>query len=671
MTARLARAGGGALAALFVALLVLPARAASAAADDGRVAVIVLVNGVTFEDATQAPGFQTVAAAGGAGLISVRTVDGDEGPGHELTLGTGVRSGVPFPRVRVDSVGGGQVIEDWDRIVEANRHRSEPGLLGSVLRANGLTACAFGDVAAPAAADRDGLVADTGGSDLRVYDLSLPAGVTGDPERLRESLRRLSTSLPLVVPDAPRALLMVLGSRPSPAMDAVKDELPPILLAEGRPSGIFGANGDMHTLTSDTTRRDGVVSNEDVAPTVLRFFGIAVPSEMQGQPIRVVDAEPPFSLHRKHLENRHVGIPIALMALGWVVFAGVVPIVLIRRRDRVPRRLGRPGTILPLTAGTIGIALLSAGRLGAQSYANAVPFVLVVTVVVAALALELRRFGTLAPAAFVGAVILAYYVVDALTGWKDTPFTLLGGTALDGARFYGLPNNATGQLLGGSLWLASVLPPVAGFGLLAAVGLFAGFPDLGADLGGALTMFVAAGLWWALRTRGRLRWVDLLITGVTVVAGMALVFVAQVTLASTPTHGTRFVEAEGGGLGGLARLATERLGTGVRLVVDSPLSWLVIVGLPVALYLAIRPPGVVRAAFERWPQWRAGVLTTLVAGIVAYVVNDTGVAAAAFAFGMGAAGLLYLPMMEGPWWEASGNARSSSRKMVPGAGARA
>ena len=56
---------------------------------------------------------------------------------------------------------------------------------------------------------------------------------------------------------------------------------------------------------------------------------------------------------------------------------------------------------------------------------------------------------------------------------------------------------------------------------------------------------------------------------------------------------------------------------------------------------------------------------------MAYVVNDTGVAAAAFAFGMGAAGLLYLPMMEGPWWEASGNARSSSRKPVRGAGARA
>jgi hypothetical protein len=373
---------------------------------------------------------------------------------------------------------------------------------------------------------------------------------------------------------------------------------------------------------------------------------------MHGEPIRVVDdAGPPFSLHRKHLENRRIGTPMALMALGWVVFAGVASILMIRWRRRVPAPVGRAATGLPLSAAAIAVALLAAGRLPTLTYASAVPVVLVATLVGGALALELRRFGALAPAAGAGAAVLAYFVIDALQGWPDTPFTLIGGTALDGARFYGLPNNATGLLLGASLWAASVLSPWGGYVLLVAVGLFAGFPDLGADLGGALTMFVAAGLWWGLRTRGRLRWRDALVTGATVAGGMAAVLVAQVAIASSPTHGTRFVEGAGrNGLGGLVHLAAERLGTGVRLVVDSPLSWLVVVGLPVALYLAVRPPGAVRAAFDRWPQWRAAVLTTLLAGIVAYVVNDTGVAAAGFAFGLGAAGLLYLPMAEGPWW---------------------
>ncbi len=654
MTAPPARAAAAVLGLAALSWLGTATSGASprAAASDGRIAVVVLTNGPTFADVMQAPGLRAVARAGGAAVMSARTVQGDAGPGHELTLGTGVRSEVPFSPVRVTTAGDSAIVQGFDRIVAANRDRSEPGLLGSVLKAHGLSACSFGDPAALVAMDRTGVANASGGCALKVYDLSLSPAVSADPERRRAATDRLSAELAVLVPRAPRVLLMVLGPQPSASMDAAKDELTPIVMAEGPPENVFRTTGDLHTLTSDTTRRVGLVSNEDVAPTLLRYFDLPIPSEMHGEPIRVVtDAGPPFTLHRKHLENRRRGTPVALMALGWVVMAGVVPILLIRWPRRVPRWAGRAATILPLTSASIGVALLAAGRLPTLSYTNAVPVVLAVTVILPALALELRRFGTLGPAAGMGAVVLGYFAFDALQGFPDTPFTLLGGTALDGARFYGLPNNASGLLLGSALWVAAVLSPWAGYSLLVAVGLFCGFPDLGADLGGALTMFVAAGLWWALRTRGRLRWIDLLVTGGTVLAGMGAVLVAQVTLASTPTHGTRFVQSAGrGGLGGLVHTAAERLGTGVRLIIDSPLSWLVVVGLPVALFLALRPPGVVGEELDRWPQWRAAVLTTLVAGIVAYVVNDTGVAAAGFAFGMGAAGLLYLPMVEGPWW---------------------
>ena len=658
------RSRAGAIAALGVVLTVSlawrPAGATPAPTTD-RAAVVVLVDGPTFEDLMAVPGLRAIARAGGAGLLSVRTVEGDAGPGHDLTLGTGVRSAVPFDPVRVREAGEGFEVAGFERIASANEHRSEPGLLGSVLEAHGRSACAFGPGAALVAMDRDGLTAGSEGCDLQVYDLSLAPPVTRDPAKLRGALDRLSRSLPLVVPDVRRVLLIVLGPQPSPAMDRARDELTPVIVAEGPPARVFGARGPMHALRSDTTRRVGLVSNEDVGPTVLRFFGIAVPSEMHGSPIEIADRSgPPFALHRKHLENRRIATPVALGALVWVMVAGTVPILLLRRRDRVPPRVGRLGTILPLSAAPLGVGLLAAGRLGTLSYARVVPLLAAVALIVAALSLELRRFGPLWPAAGLGGVMLGYFVVDALQGWPDTAFTLLGGTALDGARFYGLPNNDIGLVLAGALWVATVLSPWAGYCLLVAVGLFVGFPDLGANLGGGLTLFVAAGLWWALRTRGRLRWRDALITGGTVVAGMAGVLVAQVTVASSPTHGTRFVE-HGGVVGSVARLALERLGTGARLLIDSPLSWLVVIGLPIVLYLALRPQAVVRDGFERWPQWRAAVVTLLLAGIVAYVVNDTGVAAAGFAFGLGIAGLEYLPMVEGPWWRRNRPAPAPAR----------
>src|SRR6266542_3893638 len=134
-------------------------------------------------------------------------------------------------------------------------------------------------------------------------------------------------------------------------MDRARDELTPVIVAEGPPARVFGARGPMHELQSDTTRRVGLVSNEDVGPTVLRFFVIAVPSEMHASPIEISDRSgPPFALHSKHLENRRSATPVALGALVWVMVAGTVPIRLLRRRVRVPPRVGRLGTILPLSA---------------------------------------------------------------------------------------------------------------------------------------------------------------------------------------------------------------------------------------------------------------------------------------------------------------------------------
>ncbi len=44
-----------------------------------------------------------------------------------------------------------------------------------------------------------------------------------------------------------------------------------------------GLDGD---LTSDSTRLDGYALATDIAPTILGHFGVDVPSQMSGEPIR-------------------------------------------------------------------------------------------------------------------------------------------------------------------------------------------------------------------------------------------------------------------------------------------------------------------------------------------------------------------------------------------------
>src|SRR5207245_9121764 len=107
-----------------------------------------------------------------------------------------------------------------------------------------------------------------------------------------------------------RMRVIVVGASPSRGMLPRNDELTPIVMADGTPATLFSRHGPMHSLTSDTTRRDGVVSNEDVAPTILSFFHIPVPSDMNGAVIRTIDERRPFDLHRRHLEQRRLRAPV-------------------------------------------------------------------------------------------------------------------------------------------------------------------------------------------------------------------------------------------------------------------------------------------------------------------------------------------------------------------------
>jgi hypothetical protein len=506
--------------------------------------------------------------------------------------------------------------------------------MAAVLRSRGLEACASGVLqrARLVVLGPHGVGEPT--TPKRTCALNVVAVHGPNPREFERSIRSLS---------APDALVIALEAAPTPAMDSVKDEVTPIVMAVGDPRTFLPSQGAMRTLTSDTTRRVGLVSNEDVAPTILHFFGIPVPAEMNGSPIRVADAPPPFRMHARHLANRRTAVPLSIGIFIAVTLIGFTALFVNLLRRPLRPALDRVVLLLVLSVPAIGTAALAAGSLPVLGYASLIPFLILSGLAGGALGLAFRGRGVLVPTGVIAAGVILFFVIEALRGWPDTLFPVLGGSALDGARFYGLPNTYIGLLAGAGVWLAAALPAYAGFVLLFALGLFAGFPDLGADLGGALTLFAAAGLWLAIRGRARIGWKEVGTAAAVVIAGMAVVLGAQL-LASTPTHGTRFVEGAGGR--SLWSTIAERFGTSWRLLTRYPLTWVILAGLPFCLWLVVRPPGPMRPAFERYPEWRDAMVVLVLASIVAFVGNDTGAAAAGFAFGLAIAGILYLPLAE-------------------------
>lgn len=587
-----------------------PASAASNATTLGPpYAVVFLVVPTTFEGFMRVPAFRQLARAGGAGLMATdenyRSVPGDV---YE-SLGTGAPPGV------------------------------EPGLLPRTLLHAGVQPCLVAPAARPGAPVRRVFGPLAGHRCFRPGDAlvqSLPplftvVDLTGwTIERagveIRSNMVRASLSWP-------RTRVMVLSPYPSDAMNGAGDEVTPIAMASGPPGSLFPVNGPFHTLTSNTTRQAGLVANVDVAPTVLSFFGISQPVSMDGSPITVTGDGAPFALHRKHLDQRRIRVPIQLFELGLVVAVAIVAgaaLIVVRRRGRILARAAATARFLTLMAVAMMIPIAAAGVLPRLTYAVVVPYLVVTSVALAALSLAWLRGSPLAPFTLLGVAGLGAIILDLAFGGRGLRVPLLGGTMFDGVRLYGLPNAFEATVLASALFVAFRLGPLPGGLLVFGCGLVAGLPHLGADLGGSLTMFLAAGLWWQLRSRGRLRLPQLAVTLGVTVAGLAVVVLAGRYLAGgAPTHVTHFVQQGGGRLSTALAEVRHRLGVGAGQVIHAPAGLIALLGLPAALWLALAGPTPIGEGLAVEPGWRDVVVILTLAGMAGYFVNDTGLAAAA------------------------------------------
>jgi hypothetical protein len=504
-------------------------------------------------------------------------------------------------------------------------------------------------------------LARAGGAGLLVYQASLPARLGGVgrsspssrpfqefflPPRAFGGVDGVAEEIARIVQASPqgRLLVIVTSLETSAAMRAAKDELHPIVVAAGAPDELFPDTGTPGSVTSDSTRRSGVVIDSDIRSTVSEFIHRPLSEAEVGFPIEIIPGPPPFELHERYLAQRRMYVPIGTAGGIYLAIVGLGAIAILALGSRVPQILRRVFGWGCLSVAALATGLLAAGHLPELTYATVVPFVALVTVFGTLAFAPLEHRDVLLIPAGIGIAVLAYFAVEAILSWTAALTPFVGGSELDGGRFYGLPNVFIGLLIGASLWIAHRLRTVAGFGLLVGVALFAGLPYLGANLGGGVSLFAAAGLWLSIRERERLGvWKGLgLFVGVTLL-GTALILAAH-AISPYETHVTRF-EEQAGGLGGVVERVRDRLQVGFDLIARNPFALIPVLGLPMAIAAVLRPPAALRPSLQRSPAWRDAILVTLLTGVVAYLVNDSGPAAAGLAFGLGLGGLLGVSLL--------------------------
>jgi len=394
-------------------------------------------------------------------------------------------------------------------------------------------------------------------------------------------------------------------------------------------SGPGVARGQLH---SPSTRRAGLVTLTDVAPTVLQALGAAVPPTMVGHALRYRAGGTDLGRLRRLdrdarlREDLYYRVVIGFIALQSVVY--LLAILAHRlgwmERIAVPLRLVVVAfTAWPL-ATFVAQAIPGISRVGGWIFAF---------LVIVCLALRVRRHP-LAPLAWICGATMAVLVADVATGAHLQLSSFLGYSPYTAARFSGFGNTAFAALASTTILAAAVhlhrAPRrtealVTVTGLLALVILVDGAPWLGSDLGGILTLIPVFGLTGLAFSGKRLSWrTGLVVAAVTVLVVALAVGVDLLRPADARTHlGQLVARVQDEGLAPLTDTVARKAEGSLRTF-GSPWTWALPVIMLYGLYVLLRDRNLPQLLSRR-SALRAGAVGMVAAGLLGGVLNDSGV----------------------------------------------
>jgi hypothetical protein len=686
------------LVALVALMLLAPAAKARAASPASRVLVLVVDRTSLAQWAAPGlPNLHQLLVRSAVGLMNSNTGGGDaEGP-SALTLGASAHLTGPavltFRPIldrqaqalssRVSHVTPSRLV-GLDAIRRANRHLSYAftlGALGGLLEGHGLLAAALGDANRPGHEDasfaalamdpRGRVLADVSGAldvaapgapfgvevdnrslvqatlqAVRVYPLTV---VTyGDTERanalwprsaapLRRrlgtwALRHFDRFLGALLPRLPRhTLLVIVSPLPSWPMVLANATLTPLLLhGDGYRTGY---------LTSASTHRAGIVTNVDLAPTILHALDLAFPPTFFGQPLTVLPhADPVARLLGEAAQIAFVSrlrqplLHVVVFCIVLVYVAAVVALSSAKVRLKLRRGLSVALEVVLF----LPFAMLIFPLFHTRS--ELVAFLVVAAAAAVPAFLTILR-PTLLDRLLVPCLLtIALLLLDLFTGQHLIKGSPLGYDPQIGARYYGIGNEFMGVLIGASClgltalvdrWGRQLLPVLWGASALVLVALVT--PDLGTKVGGAITATAAFAV-VAYRVLGRrIGWREAAAIG-----ALALVLMASIVAFDLVAHGqaartdvgrTSLLIYQGGVLQALY-IVVRKLSTDAALVQNS--YWSLLLGVAVAATVAVlaRRSGIGARLAHLHPHLAHGITGALVGAGAALLFNDTGVVAA-------------------------------------------
>lgn len=443
----------------------------------------------------------------------------------------------------------------------------------------------------------------------------------------------------LDIADLETTQVVILSPTPSVAAYANKRALTPVLfLGRDVPAGPA-------LVTSQSTRRSGLVVNLDIAPHITHYFGIEPAREFIGSQVRFVPHVQPVALLRDfedrdafveshgYLLRRSVMLHTFVILLCFVVLLRVKP---------VSKTWLHGLKVLILFTMSVFLAFLLVAALG-QVRTEIGFYSALVLLCAAIVGLVLRSGDAVRSLSALCAVYMLVLVLDQVAGAPLIKHSVMGYFAQRGARFYGIGNEYAGVLLSAPVFLYGILldrheqnskivrklfPAIFAFIVFVCASPFWG-ANFGATVSCAATFIIMA----ALVQGWRMRWVHLPLAAGIVVLALGAMVLMDTLLPLSDSHVGGLVQRvmHGGGAEEIFKIAWRKLAVNLRLMRVPAWSSLFVLNIGLAALLLFRAPERIARVFVKFPNVRRALAASAAGAVFALAVNDSGLITGAIA----------------------------------------
>lgn len=442
----------------------------------------------------------------------------------------------------------------------------------------------------------------------------------------------------------------------------------PVSLKERKMFTFIGVQGrDIKSgglLFSPTTRREGIATLYDIAPSILQYYGAPVPSSMLGRPwysesvkdntrsnLEIIQD---INTYTTIVSNLRPPLVKGYVVLHLLVLAGVISCLVFGWRKY---RYFIPFLVVLIT---MPLAWLIEGfffPLKSNIFLYILEW-LVLSGLFVFVSLAFARNKKIDPVLFPCLATVGILLTDTVAGGNLQKYSVLSYDPIAGARFYGIGNEYMGVLVGATIMGVSLLMQRLGkiswktlfasgvlfFSVMVVIGL----PQWGSNFGGILASLVSFVYTFLRLYRVRIRFREILVGGIIMFAVCSgFLILDYLRPPELRSHfGQLIYKVQSSGVEAFGEVIVRKLSMNYRLIKYT--IWTrVLIGTLLALgILFYRPIGIFKQILNNNPALAAGLEGSLVGAFAALIFNDSGIVAAATSIIFPSVTLFFLVLRE-------------------------